>query len=203
MSGRQLRRSIAYALWLCCAAVLLAAVPHTSARADGTGKLPIVGQVWFSDSRTAGQAERAFREGLRELGYVEGKDVIIVTRYANGDATELPALVNELVALPAQVLLVSSAAVRPTMEATKTIPIVCATMANALESGLVTSLSHPAGNLTGLSGQIGEAHLKLLSMAKEILPRLTSLAVVYDATYPENVPFGPWFVGIQVACPRF
>ena len=148
-----------------------------------------MGQVWFSDSRAVGPADRAFREGLRDLGYVDGTNVIIVARYANGDATQLPALVKDLIAVPVQVLLVSSAAVRSAMDTTKTVPIVCATMGSAFESGLVTSLSHPGGNLTGLSGQIGESHLKLLSMTKEILPGLTRIAMLYDASFPENADY--------------
>src|SRR5262249_40219342 len=131
--------------------------------------------------------EQAFRTGLRELGYVVGKDIAIVTRYANGDAARFPELLRELTNIPVDILLVSPSAVKAATESTTTVPIICATLSNAVENGLVQSLSHPGGNVTGLSGQDQESDPKRLQLTKELLPTLKRLSLLYDATRPEAV----------------
>ena len=145
-------------------------------------KLPRVGQVFFVDRTTAEPYDEAFRAGLRALGYVEGENVTIVARYANGDDAQVRPLVRELVALPVDVLLVSPSAVQAAKEATTSVPIVCANMLDAVESGLVASLSRPGGNLTGLTYQEAATDSKRLELARELVPAVRRLAVLFDAT---------------------
>ena len=120
-------------------------------------------------------------DGLRDLGYVDGRNVTLLVRYANGDESQLPLLVNELVRIPVDVLVVSSRAIRPALRATATIPVVCATMNDPVDEGLVTSLGRPGGNLTGVSWQAPDTATKRLELALELRPKLTRLALLYDS----------------------
>jgi hypothetical protein len=122
----------------------------TSARADSTAAR--IGEVWVQDEAGAAPYHDAFADGLRELGYVEGQNLIVVTRYANGDESRLPLLLDELIRLKVDLLFVSAAAVGAAKKATATIPIVCATMNDPVGAGLVASLSRPAGTLQVLLG---------------------------------------------------
>ena len=92
--------------------ILLGLLLVTSLTAAGNeGRAPVIGQVWLTNPNIAAPFDQAFRNGLRELGYVEGANVTVVPRYAEGDATRIPALLKQLAALPVDVLLVSPAAV--------------------------------------------------------------------------------------------
>jgi putative ABC transport system substrate-binding protein len=118
---------------------------------------------------------------LRELGYIDGKNVELLPRYANGDESQLPALIDELIGARVNVLVVSSRAIRPALKATSTIPIVCATMNDPVSEGLVASLARPGGNLTGVSWQAPDTATKRLELALELKPKLTNLALLYDS----------------------
>ncbi len=166
-----------------CAAVavfLLGVATTTIATAGRTGPARI-GFVWIQDEAATAPYHRGLVDGLRELGYVEGKNVTLLTRYANGDEARLPSLLDELIHVPVDVLVVSSRAIRPALKATTTIPIVCATMNDPVSEGLVTNLARPGRNLTGVSWQAPDTATKRLELALELRPKLTHLALLYDS----------------------
>ena len=118
-----------------------------------------------------------FRQGLRELGYLEGKNIVIEYRYAEGKSDRLPDLAAELVRLPVDVIVIDgNAATAAAKNATRTIPIVMQT-GDPVGQGLVASLARPGGNITGLTSISAELGGKLLELLKEIVPRLTRVAI--------------------------
>jgi putative tryptophan/tyrosine transport system substrate-binding protein len=127
----------------------------------------------------------AFRDGLHERGYVEGRNVAIESRNAGGKNEQLAALADELVRLKVDVILtVNTPAAQAAKKATATIPIVITRVADPVKSGLVASFAHPGGNLTGLSFMPDEAAAKQLQLLKEILPRLSRIAALWYADNP-------------------
>jgi putative tryptophan/tyrosine transport system substrate-binding protein len=121
----------------------------------------------------------AFRQGLRELGYIEGKNIIIEVRYAEGKLDRLPVLAAELLLLNVDLIVtVGPAVTRPVKEATNTIPIVMAFDSDPVGSGLVASLARPGGNITGLSSLSPELTGKRLELLKETVPKLLRVAVL-------------------------
>src|SRR5437867_4678604 len=125
----------------------------SAADAQQAAKVARVGYLAFNRAASPHLTE-AFRQGLRDLGYVEGRNLVIEYRDAEGKPERLPALAAELVALKVDVILVggSTRATLAAMQATKTIPIVFTGVGDPVTSGLVTSLARPGGNVTGLSG---------------------------------------------------
>jgi putative ABC transport system substrate-binding protein len=142
-------------------------------------KVPRIGFLFgASPSANAGRIE-AFRQGLRELGYIEGKNVIIEVRYAEGKLDRLPALAAELVRLKVDLIVtVGPAVTRPVKETTNTIPIVMAFDSDPVGSGFVASLARPGGNITGLSSLSPELTGKRLELLKETVPKLLRVAVL-------------------------
>ena len=129
----------------------------------------------------------AFRQGLRELGYVEGKNIVIEWRYAEGKLDRLPALAAELVRLKVDIIVTAGApATRAAKEATVTIPIVMTQVGDPVGSGFVASLARPGGNITGLSTLAPELSGKRLELLKEIVPKLSRVAVFGTSTQPGN-----------------
>ena len=129
----------------------------------------------------------AFRQGLRELGYVEGKNILIEYRYAEGKPDRARALAAELVRLKVDVIVTAgSGATRAAKEATATIPIVMAQDPDPVGNGFVASLARPGGNITGLSNLGPELSGKRLELLKEVIPRLTRVAVFGTSTFPGN-----------------
>jgi putative tryptophan/tyrosine transport system substrate-binding protein len=125
----------------------------------------------------------AFRQGLREHGYVEGKNIVIDWRFAEGKLDRLPALAAELVRLKVDVIVTSAPpATRPTKEATSTIPVVMAQDSDPVGSRFVASLARPGGNITGLATLSPEISGKQLEFLKEIVPKLTRVAVLGTST---------------------
>jgi ABC-type uncharacterized transport system substrate-binding protein len=128
---------------------------------------------------------QAFRQGLRDAGYAEGRDVMIEWRSANGDYDQVPRLVGELVQRKVDLIIVdSTVATRAAKRATSTIPIVMATIADPVGTGLVASLAHPGGNVTGLSMMTTDLSAKRLQLLKEVIPRLTRVAVLWNPDTP-------------------
>ncbi len=139
-----------------------------------------IGFLWVQDEAATAPYHQGWVDGLRDLGYIDGKNVVLISRYANGDESRFPALLDELLHAPVDVLVVSSRAIRPALKATATTPVVCATMNDPVSEGLVTSLARPGGNLTGISWQAPDTATERLELALELRPKLTYLAVVYD-----------------------
>jgi len=127
----------------------------------------------------------AFRHGLRERGYREGKDLTIEHRYAEGNPDLLPGLAAELVGLQVEVIVVSgSQAIQALKHATSTIPVVMAVSGDPLEKGFVTSLARPGENLTGLSLFAPELSGKRLELLKEAVPAISHVAVLANPANP-------------------
>jgi putative ABC transport system substrate-binding protein len=158
-----------------------------SAEAQQPTKVPRIGYL-FGASLSADSARiPAFRQGLRELGYVEGKNIIIEYRYAEGKFDRLPALAAELVRLKVDIIVTAGPIpTRAAKEATITIPIVMAQDSDPVGNGFVASLARPGGNITGLSTFRPELSGKQLELLKEILPKLSRVAVFGTSTYPGN-----------------
>jgi putative ABC transport system substrate-binding protein len=157
------------------------------AEAQQPTKVPRIGFLSaFSGSSLSARIE-AFRQGLRELGYVEGKNVVIESRYAEGRLDRLTDLAAELVRLKVDVIVTGGPSpTRATKEATVTIPIVMALDNDPVGSGFVASLARPGGNITGLATLSPEISGKQLELLKEIVPRLSHVAVVGTSSNPGN-----------------
>jgi putative ABC transport system substrate-binding protein len=127
----------------------------------------------------------AFQQGLRTLGYIEGQNIVIEYRYAEGQAERLPALAAELVRLEVEVIVAAGApTIRAAQHATRTIPIVMAGTADAVAQGFIASLARPGGNITGLSGLGLELHGKRLALLKETVPQSARIAVLLNPASP-------------------
>ena len=126
----------------------------------------------------------AYRQKLRQLGWTEGQNIIFEFRYAEGNNDRLPILAAELVSIPVDVIVADSTlAALPSKEATRTIPIVMYS-GDALGTGIVTSLAHPGGNVTGVSGMTAGISGKRLELLKEAVPGLSRVAILWDAAGP-------------------
>jgi putative tryptophan/tyrosine transport system substrate-binding protein len=166
-------------------AVVLLALGVT-AEAQQPKKIPRVGFL-IAPSRSffSGRAE-LFRQGLRDLGYIEGKNIVIEYRYAEGNLGRLPDLAAELVSLKVDVIVATSTpSVLAAKNATQIIPIVFATVQDPVASGLVDSLAVPGGNVTGLSILAPELGGKRLELLKEAVPRITRVAFLWGSGAPE------------------
>ncbi len=131
------------------------------------------------------QPPQALRQRLRDLGYVEGQNLVIDWRYQLGGSNRLPALATELARLTPDVIVADvAAAIRAAMQATSTIPIVMATSADAVGGGLVSSLRRPGGNVTGVTIMPAEMTPKRLQLLKEVGPRVSRVAVLWDPAIP-------------------
>jgi ABC-type uncharacterized transport system substrate-binding protein len=150
-------------------------------------KVPRIGYLDGASLSANSVRLEAFRHGLRELGYVEGQSVAIEWRSADGKADRLPGLAAELVRLKVDVIVTGGAgATRPAKEATATIPIVMAQDSDPVESGFVTSLARPGGNVTGLSMLHPELSVKRLELLKEMQPKLSRVAVFGTSSWAGN-----------------
>jgi len=164
------------------------ALAPLAAEAQQTGKVARVG-VLSPGSPPPGdpfhQRER-FEAGLRELGWTPGSNVVIDYRYAEGQLERLPALAQELVRVPVEVIVARGLTIRAAREATATIPIVMAADPDPVRSGFVASLARPGGSITGLSTQALDSEAKQLELLREALPKLVRVAVLTNATSPDS-----------------
>ena len=150
-------------------------------------RIPRIGYLVIAPPSANEARIEAFRQGLRELGYVEGKNIVIEWRSAEGKLDRLPALAAELVRLKVDVIVSAGPApTRSAKEATKTIPIVMTQDSDPIGSGFVASLARPGGNITGLSSLRADLSGKRLELLKEILPKLSRVAVLGTSTLPGN-----------------
>ncbi len=147
-----------------------------------------VTRIGYLDSSSPSRARHeGFSQGLRELGYIEGKNIVIEWKSADGKVDRLPALMNELLRLQVDVIVTGGAtATRSAKQATTTIPIVMAQDPDPVGNGFVANLAHPGGNITGLSSLTADLSGKRLDLLKEIIPKLSRLAVFETSTNTGN-----------------
>ena len=160
------------------------------AEAQQPKKVPRIGYLSSSDPATESARAEAIRLALRELGYIEGQNIAIEYRYAEGKRDRYPELAAELVRLKVDIIVVTGGtpAVRAAMNATKTIPIVMVGGGvDPVEAGLVESLARPGGNVTGVTNLTRELGGKRLELLKEAVPKLARVAVLYDPANPPSV----------------
>ena len=158
-----------------------------SATAQQPTKIPRLGCLYAGSPSTQSARIDAFRQGLRELGYVEGENIIIEYRHAEGKFDRLPALAAELVRLKVDIIITGGEpATSAAKEATVTIPIVMTQVGDPVGSGFVASLARPGGNITGSSTLAPELSGKRLELLKEIIPRLSRVAVFGTSTQTDT-----------------
>ena len=157
-----------------------------SAHAQQPKKIPRIGYVSGSgDANNPTSSVTAFRQGLRDLGYIEGQNILIEHRYAEGKRDPVARLVAELVQLKVDVIVSSlPPAIRAAKEATKTIPIVMVTPTDPVTTGLVDSLARPGGNITGITRLTRELSGKRLELLKELVPGISRVGVLDDVGAP-------------------
>jgi putative ABC transport system substrate-binding protein len=167
-------------------ALAFPAAPHGVA-AQTPAKVFRIGVLGATSASAYARQIEAFRQGLRDLGYVEGKNIILEYRWAEGRYDRLPDLAAELVRLKPDLLLThGTPGTRAAKQATTTIPIVMAVSGDAVATGLVASLAHPGGNLTGSSFFNPELSAKRLELIKEVLPGLSRVAVFLNPGNPSS-----------------
>jgi len=145
-------------------------------------KIPRIGFVSGSGNpKTPGALVEAFRQGLRDLGYIEGKNILVEYRYVEGGLDRVPAVVAELVQLKVDVLVATfTIAIRAAKQSTKTIPIIMVSATDPVATGFVDSLARPGGNITGVVRLIRELSSKRLELLKEAVPRISRVGVLWD-----------------------
>ena len=155
-------------------------VVYSSARAQQPKKVPRIGYVTGSGgANNPGPYIEAFQQGLRDLGYIERKNILVEYRYAEGNLDQLPGLLAELVQLNPDVLVVESlTGIHAAKQATKTIPVVIATTQDPVATGIVDSLARPGGNITGVTTMSRELSGKRLELLKEMIPGISRVGVL-------------------------
>jgi putative tryptophan/tyrosine transport system substrate-binding protein len=159
-----------------------------AARAQQPAKVARIGHLDLGPASARASRVEALRAGLRDLGYVQGKNVVIEFRWADG-VQQLPEIAAELVRMNVDVIFApSSTMIEAARQATKTVPIVFANHSDPIGTGHVASLSRPGGNITGLSELTTELNAKALEILNEAVPRATRIGVLWNPTTPSHVP---------------
>jgi ABC-type uncharacterized transport system substrate-binding protein len=176
-----------YLVWMpLCALLLALGVP---VEAQQPKKIVRVGYLAAVSAAADAPRLEAFRQGLRELGYIEGENLVIEFRHEGGGFGRLPALAAELVELKPDVLVaVTTNAAQAAKQATTTIPIVFMGVTDPVTTGLVGSLAQPGGNITGITNMAAILTSKRLELFKETLPQVSHVAVLWDPRAPGSVP---------------
>ena len=157
------------------------------AEAQQPAKIPRIGFLASGSPSAYASRTEAFRQGLRQLGYVEGKTIAIEYRYAEGLTNPLPDLVADLVRVNVEIIVTSSTpATLALKNGTKTIPIVFVAVSDPVGSGLVVSLARPGGNLTGLSNQLMDLVGKDLELLKQAVPKIARVTVLGSTANPDR-----------------
>jgi putative ABC transport system substrate-binding protein len=166
------------------ATILLASI--YLAEAQQPADIPRIGFVHSAGTPANPSPQfEAFRLGLRDLGYVEGKNILIEPRYAEGRLDRMPVLVNELVQQKVDVLVASNnVVIRAAKDATKTIPIVIVSSVDPVAAGYVESFAHPGGNITGLAALRRDLSAKRVELLKELSPKMSRVGILWDADGP-------------------
>jgi putative ABC transport system substrate-binding protein len=168
--------------------LVAAAFASITAIAQPAPKVATIGLVVPMSAPSYAQNLAAFRQGLRERGYIEGRNLRLEVRYAEGKLERIASLAEQLAAMPVDVLVtVGSHVTRVTRTATRDIPIVMAYAGDPVGGRLVASLSRPGGRITGLTTISPQLAAKRLELLKEALPKLESVAVIWNPAVPERV----------------
>src|ERR1019366_2877436 len=163
-----------------------AAVWPFAARAQQSARMPRLGVLLYSTPQEDPQA-KSLQQGLRDLGYIDGQNISIEYRFAEGNAERLPDLAADLVRLKPDVLFPIGGDVAPFVsKATQTIPIIFVMSADPLQLGLVASLARPGGNATGFTFLQDELASKRLELLKEVAPRISRVAFLSNPDHPDN-----------------
>ena len=169
------------------AALAVSLLAPLAVEGQQAGKVPRIGFLGATSAFTERSRIEAFRRGLHELGYVEGENIVIEWRWAEGKFDRLPVLAAELVRLNVEIIVTGgSTSSGAAKKVTTTIPIVMAQTNDPVGSGFVASLARPGGNMTGLSTLAPELSGKRLELLKEVVPKLSRVAVFGDSTTPGN-----------------
>jgi putative ABC transport system substrate-binding protein len=172
-------------------------VASLAAEAQQATKVYRIGRLQSSHPIDPNPTLEAFREGLRDLGYVEGQNLVIEDRYAEGSLERLRDLAAELVRLQVDVIVAGGvAAIRAAQHATRTLPIVMGGTSDPVAQGFIASLAHPVGNITGLSDLGVELPGKRLEILKETVPQSARIAVLAN---PASPYYAPWMHSLTVA----
>lgn len=151
------------------------------AEAQQAGQIPRIGFLSTASLSSLSSRLDAFRQGLRDLGYIEGKNIIIEYRSAEGNVNRLPELAADLTRLKVDCIVTAGASpTRAAMQATSAIPIIATTLGDPVAAGIVASLARPGGNITGLSSLSSDLAGKRLELLKETIPRLSRVAIFGD-----------------------
>jgi putative ABC transport system substrate-binding protein len=159
--------------------------------AQQPGKVWRIGFLSLSAASLTSHYSKAFLKGMRELGYVEGKNLVIEWRFADGKLERLPAMAAELVRLKVDVIVAGGTpAISAAQKATSAIPIVLTPAGDPVGSGFVKSLARPGGNITGLSVMSGDTGAKLLDLLRSVVPKLSRVAMLTPATTSSPISKG-------------
>ena len=155
--------------------------PVFIAEAQQAAKIPRIGYVSGGSPSDPGPLVEAFQQGLRDLGYAEGKNILVERRYAEGNTERVPGLVTELVQRKVDVLVVGTlVGIRAAKQATKTIPVVMVTTQDPVATGIVDSLARPGGNITGVTTLTRDLSGKRLELLKEAVVGISRVGVLWD-----------------------
>ncbi len=158
------------------------------AQAQQTGNVYRIGFLGNSTAALEANLVGPFREGLRDLGYVEGRNVLIEYRWAEGKYDRFPALIGELLALKVAVIVTAGTpATLAVKKATTSVPLVMLAVGDPVGTGIVPSLSHPGGNITGLTAISTEMDAKRLELLREVVPSVSYIALLWNAGSPLQV----------------
>jgi putative ABC transport system substrate-binding protein len=162
-------------------ALAFAALPGSFGQQQG--KVWRVGFLSPTSASLSSQNTGAFLEGMRELGYIEGKNLLVERRFADGKLERLPGLAAELVQLKVDIIVTAgSPAISAAQKATSTIPIVMTSAGDPVRGGFVKNLARPGGNITGLSNMSGDIGAKLLDLLRSVVPKLSRVAMLTPST---------------------
>ena len=180
-----------------CVWLLTTVFPTTVSHAEAQPGKPLPRIGWLSTGSSSAEfPEKQALEGLRDLGWAEGKNVVLEYRYAKGNSERLSQLAGELAQLKVDVIVTFSTGVAVAQRATGTVPIVFATSQDPVRAGFVPSLARPGGNLTGVTFLTDDLAGKRLDLLKETLPAISHVAVLWQPSHVDNE-----FKGMQAAAP--
>lgn len=181
----RLRESFGVCSVITCVVAVVCFVAPLAARAQPAGDVHRIGFLGNSTAALEAHLVGPFREGLRELGYVEGQHLVIAYRWAEGQYERFPALIAELLAERVEVLVTAGTpASRAVKQATTAVPLVMVAVGDPVDTGLVASLARPGGTITGINSTVEGLEWKRLELLREVIPTLSHVAVFWNPANP-------------------